>query len=102
MPDRTHPTRLDDFLPIDRTDQESEAPAQGPVDQGPCLYFGPSGERCDRRAMEGGFCTRHQPVAPGVLSSAQVARRGIAILGVLAALWPVLGDLIREIIRLLR
>jgi hypothetical protein len=36
------------------------------VNYGPCLYFGPRGERCERRATVTGFCARH--------SAAQAAR----------------------------
>jgi hypothetical protein len=31
------------------------APSGG-ADQGPCLYLGPRGQRCGRRATAGGFC----------------------------------------------
>src|ERR1700678_3818621 len=84
-------------------------------DQGPCLYFGPQGQRCDRRAVADGFCRRHlsaqlnqsarfgaaAPAQPGVASRdskpfARVIAVGIAIF---AALWPVIADLLREIIR---
>lgn len=84
-------------------------------DQGPCLYFGPQGQRCDRRAVANGFCRRHlpaqldqsarfgaaAPAQPGAASRdskpfARVIAVGIAIF---AALWPVIADLLREIIR---
>src|ERR1700678_3615662 len=31
------------------------------ADQGPCLYLGPNGQRCDRGAVEDGFCAIHRP-----------------------------------------
>jgi hypothetical protein len=84
-------------------------------DQGPCLYFGPQGQRCDRRAAASGFCRRHlpaqlnqsarfgtaSPAQPGIASReskpyARVIAVGIAIF---AALWPVIADLLREIFR---
>lgn len=71
-------------------------------DQGPCLYLGPSGQRCNRRAVAASFCTRHQPGASQTLTLPQVSRRSAAVIGLLAVLWPVLADLIREIVRLLR
>jgi len=78
-------------------------PQRVPVDdQGPCLYLGPSGQRCDRRAAAASFCTRHQPGASQTLSLPQLSRRSAAVIGLLAVLWPVLADLIREIMRLLR
>ena len=75
---------------------------------GPCLYFGPAGERCDRRAVEDGFCARHQQSRAGwsaaatPLSIPQVTKRAVGAAGIIAVLWPILADLIREIIRLLR
>ena len=77
----------------------------GPIpvyDLGPCLYLGPAGQRCDRRATEGGFCQRHQPGALREALRTQAPRRVLAAVGVLAVLWPVLADLIRELMRLLR
>ncbi len=79
-----------------------DAPVAG--DWGPCLYLGSAGQRCSRRALEGGFCARHQPGSGGQfqgLSVPQISRRTVAILGLLAVLWPVLADLVRELIRLL-
>jgi hypothetical protein len=43
-----------------------DARAAEAVNYGPCLYFGPRGERCERRATATGFCARH--------SAAQAAR----------------------------
>src|ERR1700683_2763313 len=34
-------------------------------DQGPCLYLGPGGQRCDRCATRDGFCSKHLPGAIG-------------------------------------
>jgi len=84
-------------------------------DQGPCLYFGPQGQRCDRRALVNGFCARHLPAQLGQSAkpdAASYARPGAAALGsrplarliaigiaIFAALWPVVADLLREIIR---
>jgi len=106
-------------------------------DQGPCLYFGPQGQRCDRPAIANGFCPRHLPAqleqsarfnatspaqtavasptskpysgvpspgfrhyrglpSPGSKPFARIIAVGIAIF---AALWPVIADLLREIIR---
>jgi hypothetical protein len=76
-------------------------------DQGPCLYFGPQGQRCDRRAVADGFCRRHLPAQLGLPSQPGVARSGskpfarvIAVgIAIFAALWPVIADLLREIFR---
>jgi hypothetical protein len=106
-------------------------------DQGPCLYFGPQGQRCDRPAIANGFCARHLPAqleqaarfgptsptqtaasapssnpssdaaspgfkhyrglpSPGSKPFARIIAVGIAIF---AALWPVIADLLREILR---
>jgi hypothetical protein len=78
------------------------------TDLGPCLYFGPAGQRCDRRATAGGFCARHQPKGAGALgetrsvSIPQISKRALGAAGILAVVWPILYDLIRELLRLLR
>jgi hypothetical protein len=89
------------------SDSASEfAPGRPPVvtNQGPCLYLGPSGQRCSRRAIDGSFCARHQPLGSRTraLTPGRVSRRAAAGVGVLAVLWPVLADLIRELLRLFR
>jgi hypothetical protein len=79
----------------------SPAALTGNADYGPCLYLGPLGERCARRAVEGGFCAWHQPGARRPASSAPNVKRIAAVIGALVALLPWLTDLIREVIRLL-
>ena len=98
---------LPDEFPDAPPEDIFESPPQaisGAGDLGPCLYLGPSGQRCNRRAVEGGFCARHQPGADQLqgLSIPQISRRGVAVIGLLAVLWPVLADIVRELIRLLR
>jgi hypothetical protein len=72
------------------------------ADYGPCLYLGPTGQRCGRRALGGGFCDQHEPGAEPPASGRPSSRRTIATIAALAALLPWLTDLIRELIRLLR
>jgi len=73
------------------------------IDYGPCLYLGPAGQRCNRRAAEGGFCPQHTPGAKSEMAPGKSGtRRAIAIMAALAALLPWLTDLIRELIRLLK
>jgi Family of unknown function (DUF5763) len=68
--------------------------------QGPCLYLGPQGQRCTRPARADGFCSRHQPgletTKPGSGGAPRIAAAGI---GILAALWPIIFDVLRVIIR---
>jgi hypothetical protein len=84
--------------------QHADLDAHQNADLGPCLYLGPAGQRCSRRAVEGGFCARHQPGSSQLagLSVPQISKRAVAFFGLLAVLWPVLADLVRELIRLLR
>lgn len=67
----------------------------------PCLHLGAGGERCTRPARESGFCERHDPDTriniAGVLT-----KRLWAVFALLAVLWPLLVDVVREIIRRLR
>jgi hypothetical protein len=74
----------------------------GSEDYGPCLYLGPAGQRCSRRALEGGFCALHTSGAKPPVASKPSAKRVAAVVGALVALLPWLGDLIREMIRLLK
>ncbi len=87
-----------------QADQHADLDAHQNADLGPCLYLGPAGQRCSRRAVEGGFCARHQPGSSQLagLSVPQISKRAVAFFGLLAVLWPVLADLVRELIRLLR
>jgi hypothetical protein len=83
-----------DALPPKETDVV-EAASMG---QGPCLYLGPAGQRCNRPALAGGFCSVHRPGgrAKAVRNPARVLAAAGAIV---ALLWPYLEDLVREIIR---
>ena len=88
------------------TPSPSGPPSDG-ADQGPCLYFGPRGQRCNRRALVGGFCAFHQPGGapsgvlggiPGVTS--KPSKKFIAsVLAIVAVVWPYLADIVREVIR---
>jgi hypothetical protein len=69
-------------------------------DQGPCLYFGPAGQRCKERALAGGFCARHTSNAGPREATVTVSpRKVIAILAAGVALWPILADVVRAILR---
>lgn len=71
-----------------------------PQDLGPCLYFGPAGERCDRRAVHDGFCSRHQPGAkPAAASSTDRKKVMAAAIAIIGILLPYLIDLLRELAR---
>jgi hypothetical protein len=74
------------------------APSSG-ADQGPCLYLGPRGQRCDRRATKAGFCAIHQPGA-AIGGIAKPSKKLIAsLLAIVAVIWPYLADIVREVIR---
>jgi hypothetical protein len=75
----------------------SITPAAKRSDQGPCLYLGSKGQRCSNPASADGFCAKHQP--GGAKAASGTASRLAAGIGILAAMWPVLADLIREVIR---
>ena len=70
----------------------------GGEEWGPCLYLGPSGQRCARPALEGGFCAVHSARLrrgdhPESEAGAGGRRRDCGIL------WPYVDDVVREIIR---
>jgi len=95
--------RFDETSAAQDTEETTRLPtlsqAPGDPDQGPCLYLGPNGQRCDRRALEGGFCASHRPGAPSLPKAAVSKRTLAAILGALGILWPFLADIAREIMR---
>jgi hypothetical protein len=69
-------------------------------DQGPCLYLGPAGQRCKARALAGGFCARHGlNASPREAAVAISPRKLIALLAAAIALWPILADVVRAILR---
>ena len=68
-------------------------------DQGPCLYLGPGGQRCDRRAMEGGYCAKHRPGAISLPKPSFSKKTLAAIIGLAGIFWPYLADLVREFVR---
>ena len=70
-------------------------------DEGPCLYLGPKGQRCNNPAFSGGFCARHLPAELGgaKVGSRSVSRVIAAGIGILAAMWPVVADVLREVLR---
>jgi hypothetical protein len=93
------------WLEADTTGQGTEL---GPIsnirkaiastDQGPCLYLGPSGQRCNKRALASGFCAAHGPNA--TMGRATNPRRWWAVAAAIAGLlWPYLEFVLREIIR---
>lgn len=70
-----------------------------------CLYLGPAGERCYRPALDNGFCPSHQPNAsPTALRDRSRSRKkkAAATVGIIAAMWPLIEELLRQLFRLLR
>src|SRR5277367_5043781 len=61
-------------------------------DQGPCLYLGPNGQRCDRRALAGGYCASHRPGGVSLPKVALSKRTLAAIVAISGILWPFLAD----------
>ena len=72
------------------------------ADLGPCLYLGPAGQRCDRRAIADGFCSRHQPDAPTASTPFFTPKKLAAFLIALAMLWPEITRFLSALARLLR
>jgi hypothetical protein len=83
------------------TDLQTLSPPTGDsgVDQGPCLYLGPSGQRCDRRAFPGGYCASHRPRTISLPKIAFSKRTLAAIAAAVGVLWPFIADLVREIVK---
>lgn len=95
----------DDLGPIETAAPGSSAvlaSSRDPAsDQGPCLYLGPAGQRCYRKAVDGGFCSRHQPGATGTRAIPKPSKKVVAATaGLLGVLWPYIYDFLRELFRL--
>ncbi len=69
------------------------------ADQGPCLYLGPRGQRCGRRALRGGFCAIHQSGGASGGASKPSKKFVASLLAIAAVIWPYLADIVREVIR---
>jgi len=79
------------------------------ADEGPCLYLGPAGQRCDRRATRACFCAAHQPKASNLLASPSIfstftltPKKVAAFFIALAMLWPEIAKAISALMRLFR
>lgn len=88
-----------DYLPVSEisTSQASANPAAA-RNWGPCLYLGPSGQRCARLALEGGFCAVHSPRSREAIAPNR-KRVLAAVAAIIGILWPYVDDVVREIIR---
>lgn len=72
--------------------------AAKPWAYGPCLHLGSNGRRCERPALEDGFCARHSP--DGAETGPWTWFRRIAALLLAAAiLWPIIEDFLSELSR---
>ncbi|HEY6443466.1 MAG TPA: hypothetical protein VIY66_09020 [Candidatus Acidoferrales bacterium] len=98
LPSR-YSANIADYLPIpvSSTSQVSASPAPT-VNWGPCLYLGPSGQRCARPALEGGFCAVHSPGSAAAITPNR-KRVLAAVAAIIGILWPYVDDVVREIIR---
>lgn len=70
-----------------------------------CLYLGPAGERCYRPALDSGFCPSHQPNgSPSAARDQSRSRKkkAAATVGIIAAMWPLIEELLRQLFRLFR
>ena len=108
-PFQIHPTRKFTIAPPPGAEEEFGIPTGNmqlaqpkPGDQGPCLYFGPQGQRCSRRALRDCFCANHLPgAAPiaGGQSHTPSKKLVAALLAISGLLWPLLADIVREVLR---
>lgn len=94
-------------FPVSSSDQPvfSQLPNVQLANRPLCLYLGPSGERCYRPALDNGFCPSHQPNAsPTALRDQSRSRKkkAAATVGIIAALWPLIEEVLRQLFRLLR
>jgi hypothetical protein len=95
----SYTANMADYLPVSEisSSQASRIPA-AVKNWGPCLYLGPSGQRCAKPALEGGFCAVHSP-GSGVAITPNRRRVLAAVAAIIGILWPYVDDVVREIIR---
>ncbi|HEY6905321.1 MAG TPA: hypothetical protein VI216_13510 [Candidatus Acidoferrales bacterium] len=95
----SYTARMADYLPASEISNSlTSTNPSAARDWGPCLYLGPSGQRCGKPALEGGFCAVHSPGSSGVITPNR--RRVLAaVAAILGILWPYVDDVVREIIR---
>jgi hypothetical protein len=72
------------------------------VSHGPCLYLGPSGERCSKPALAGDYCTRHHPDPEKRWPSRSYKRVLLASIALVAILWPYFQDAVQLLARVVR
>ncbi len=78
----------------------AESPKTGQSQaHGPCLYFGPGGERCARPALAGGYCARHHTDPAFRLPGRSYTRVLTAMVAIILIVWPYVSDLVREVLR---
>jgi hypothetical protein len=82
------------------TDDGQPPSVSARADRGPCLYLGPSGQRCTRRATQGGFCSRHHPSALVIRAPLLSPKKIAAFMIALTMLWPEIVKIASAIIRL--
>ena len=79
-----------------RAPVETAPVESGSSSYGHCLYWGPRGQRCDRPALEDGFCARHAAQAIAIGPWAWI-RRLAALLVAAAILWPIVEALLEQL-----
>jgi hypothetical protein len=66
---------------------------------GPCLYLGPQGQRCERAAVDGGYCPRHHSDPELHRPARDYTRVLVATVALVIIVWPYVADLVRDLIR---
>jgi hypothetical protein len=97
-----HGLRQGRIMPSPVTRKQPVPSRTSSVDLGPCLYLGPAGQRCDRRATKDGFCSRHQTGVPEISAPFFTPKKLAAFLIALAMFWPELAKFLSALARLLR
>jgi hypothetical protein len=90
--------RLELEIP-EEIESASVAQVGQPPAHGPCLYFGPQGERCSRPALAGGYCARHHSDPTFRSPGRNYTRVLAATIALVLIVWPYVSDLVRELVR---
>jgi hypothetical protein len=89
----------EDAVEIEDFPALSEPIQEGGREPGPCLYFGPGGQRCSRPSLDGSFCASHGTRGGVKAAMRDYGRVLAATVAIVALLWPYLHDVVREILQ---
>jgi hypothetical protein len=91
------PGELDALEAIGESKPAGGEPVAAPY--GPCLHFGPRGERCSLPAVAGGYCARHHNDPELRMPGRNYTRVLVATVALVMIVWPYIAEVARDLVR---